>query len=266
MAEPSNDQPMESHTADDAGSKTYPPPPPPSEKRTIDLAKNSGRRCTAHRKNGEQCRKWAIYGSTVCKTHGGAAPQVVAKAQQRLREASDRMTQRLLGMAESENIPAYVALQAINSALDRAGVVEQKQMSVEVTAKPFEDLLADIEGGSRADYRRSVGHPDPEPHFPAIESAHRTRPGDPTGVRVLGATFDGHAVIDGELVAGDDQGDRTPGPGEDVADDGAESLRASMANPVTPLISTQGGFLPAEDAMTQAAEANRAHKRKMRRR
>jgi hypothetical protein len=40
-----------------------------------------------------------------------------------------------------------------NSALDRAGVTEPNQ--VEVTVRPFEELLGDVTGGNRADYRRS---------------------------------------------------------------------------------------------------------------
>jgi hypothetical protein len=42
------------------------------------------RRCSARRKNGEPCRGWAINGGRVCRMHGGAAPQVRAKAGERL--------------------------------------------------------------------------------------------------------------------------------------------------------------------------------------
>lgn len=45
------------------------------------------RRCRARRKNGERCKAWAIRGGFVCRAHGGAAPQVRAKAQQRARAA-----------------------------------------------------------------------------------------------------------------------------------------------------------------------------------
>ncbi|WP_405216001.1 HGGxSTG domain-containing protein [Agrococcus sp. Ld7] len=40
-------------------------------------------RCSARRKSGGACRNYAIRGATVCRMHGGAAPQVKAAAQVR---------------------------------------------------------------------------------------------------------------------------------------------------------------------------------------
>ena len=37
-------------------------------------------RCTAHRKNGDRCKRAAIAGGTVCTHHGGSAPAVKAEA------------------------------------------------------------------------------------------------------------------------------------------------------------------------------------------
>ena len=43
------------------------------------------RRCRATSKeSGEPCKLWAMRGSTVCRKHGGSAPQVRAKAQERV--------------------------------------------------------------------------------------------------------------------------------------------------------------------------------------
>lgn len=42
------------------------------------------RKCSGHTSDGAPCDQWAIRGGTVCVTHGGRAPQVKAKAQQRL--------------------------------------------------------------------------------------------------------------------------------------------------------------------------------------
>lgn len=47
-------------------------------------------RCKARSKRtGKQCQKAPIRGATVCRNHGGAAPQVKAKAQERLADLID---------------------------------------------------------------------------------------------------------------------------------------------------------------------------------
>lgn len=53
-------------------------PQRPGRKRTPD-PRNPNIRCAA-----EQCRAWAMHGTTVCKAHGGRAPQVRRKAEQRM--------------------------------------------------------------------------------------------------------------------------------------------------------------------------------------
>ncbi|MCC9186420.1 hypothetical protein LOC73_38900 [Mycolicibacterium mageritense] len=194
---------------------------------------------------------------------------MIAKARQRLQEAADRMAQNLLGMADNDSgrTPSYVQLAAINSALDRAGVAEPKE--VKVTVAPFESILSDIEGGSRDAYRRSIGdeRAGELPAFGEIESA---TPG-PGGPRVLGQTFDGHDVIEGELV---EPGDYPASVGQDEPDggyryddghDGAQGRRETLGNYSQTLRLPNGGYMPTEQAMEQAAEQNRLSKRNLRR-
>ena len=51
------------------------------------------RRCTAKaHSTGERCKNAAIKGSNVCRVHGGSAPQVKRKAQERLNEMADATT------------------------------------------------------------------------------------------------------------------------------------------------------------------------------
>lgn len=51
---------------------------------------HGARRCTAKSKrSGTQCRQWAIRGGFVCSMHGGQAPQVKRKAQERLNDLID---------------------------------------------------------------------------------------------------------------------------------------------------------------------------------
>ena len=49
-------------------------------------------RCTARKTDSEPCKAWAMLGTTVCRVHGGQAPQVQAAATERLAvEAANRL-------------------------------------------------------------------------------------------------------------------------------------------------------------------------------
>jgi hypothetical protein len=106
---------------------------------------NEARRCVAHKKNGEQCRRHARRGTSVCDFHGAKAPQVQRKARQRIEEATDRMARELLGIAtgaESES----VRLTAIRDALDRGGITAKSAVELSATQKPapWEEMMAEI--------------------------------------------------------------------------------------------------------------------------
>jgi len=117
------------------------------------------RRCTAHRKNRDQCKNPARQGTNVCDFHGAKAPQVKRKARQRIEEAADRMACELLRMATDDDVADSVKLAAIRDALDRAGLSAKTAVEIEVgPPKPYEQILDGItvlEGGSREVFRRS---------------------------------------------------------------------------------------------------------------
>src|SRR5690606_32893215 len=59
---------------------------------------NEQRRCTATAKTtGERCKRLPVPGGTVCVLHGGAAPQVRAKAKRNLEKAAARRTVETYG-------------------------------------------------------------------------------------------------------------------------------------------------------------------------
>ncbi|MGV0578103.1 hypothetical protein ABQE57_05930 [Mycolicibacterium elephantis] len=151
-----------------------------SRSRPIDRWQRSAspeRRCTAHRKNGDQCKNAARYGTNVCDFHGAKAPQVKRKARQRIEEAADRMACELLKMATDDDVADSVKLAAIRDALDRAGLSAKNAVEVEVgPPNPYEqifDRIMVLEGGSREAFRRSRGVPDSSDASPtAVESPY----------------------------------------------------------------------------------------------
>lgn len=69
------------------------------------------RRCTGTAKStGERCKKTPEPGATVCKTHGGGAPQVIAAAERRVMEGEvQALVHRLLDNPDAEPVtdPAW---------------------------------------------------------------------------------------------------------------------------------------------------------------
>jgi hypothetical protein len=78
--------------------------------------------CTAKRSNGTPCKNPAIRGGNVCRNHGGSAPQVRAKANERLLALVDPALATLArGVAKREGIPGPTEIAAARDILDRAG-------------------------------------------------------------------------------------------------------------------------------------------------
>jgi hypothetical protein len=76
-------------------------------------------KCGAHSKRtGKQCGQWAIPGGTVCKWHGGGAPQVKAAADKRLDELRPAAIQYLDWLLNQKDFPS-AGLGAAKDVLDR---------------------------------------------------------------------------------------------------------------------------------------------------
>ena len=126
---------------------------------------NAATRCVAYKKTGERCRRQARRGTTVCDWHGAKAPQVKAKARQRLEEAADRMAKELLGIAEGAESEA-VKLAAVKHVLAVGGLSEKRSVDLDVAVKPYETLLGSVDSiapMTRAESRARRGLPDDEP-------------------------------------------------------------------------------------------------------
>ena len=183
-----------------------------------------------------------MQGMEVCRMHGGATTASKNAARRRLDAAADRMAARLLGLAENSlddgtKVGAYVQLGAVTAALDRAGVVEQKQLAVEVTAKPFEDVFSALVGGSRSEYRASVGRPDPDP-LPA--------PDPPSLLDVL----------DVEVVPDHDDTELSGARADDDEHQAEEPGRETLGDAPMALPGGKPGYLDTETALSQARAAN----------
>lgn len=115
------------------------------------LADNPERRCVATNSRGERCRKFAIYGGTVCRTHGGATKRVKEAARIRVENASNRLMGKLIEFAFDDTKPPDVQLKAIQNSLDRAGLKPPAEVVLaQGEAKPYEQIF-DVIGGNPSD-------------------------------------------------------------------------------------------------------------------
>jgi hypothetical protein len=102
---------------------------------------NESRRCTAHSsRTGQPCKRAAVIGGAVCSKHGGSAPQVKARAAERILMSADLGARRLIQFMNDRKVPYAVRLRAAESLLDRAGLGATQMVKAEVTSK-WEDFL-----------------------------------------------------------------------------------------------------------------------------
>lgn len=98
-------------------------------------------KCAAHNRFGQPCKNAPIGGGSVCRSHGGSAPQVRRAAEERLLVNVDVLMQELLRIALCAESEA-VRLAAVRDALDRAGVGRNRE--VDVVVKPWQDNIHDL--------------------------------------------------------------------------------------------------------------------------
>ncbi|WP_255795332.1 hypothetical protein [Mycobacteroides abscessus] len=125
------------------------------------LSDNPDRRCVAKNSRGQRCRKFAIMGATVCRTHGGATQHVRNKARIRVENASNRLMGKLIDFAFDDTKPPDIQLRAIQNALDRAGLKPPAEVVISPgEAKPYETVFDSIGTYSREESRAARGYTD----------------------------------------------------------------------------------------------------------
>lgn len=95
------------------------------------------RRCIAKRSDGQPCRRWAIKGGATCTSHGGAAPQVRAKA-------AVRAEIDWWGLGDTTVDPGETLLRLLSQAVARA-----EKYAAQVAAQVEEHGLYDALVGDR---------------------------------------------------------------------------------------------------------------------
>lgn len=94
-------------------------------------------KCKGHTRAGAPCKNNPITGATVCRMHGGSAPQVKKAARQRILEAAEDAASVLVRLMTDVTAPHNVRLAAARDLLDRAG--EGAKQQVEVTTVDYTD-------------------------------------------------------------------------------------------------------------------------------
>lgn len=126
--------------------------------------------CSATSKaSGQQCKRWAILGGTVCPKHGGSAPQVKEAAARRIRELIPTALDTLATVMTDPEASEASRVRAADSILDRGGF---KAVDVTVTldeGSANEALDAAIR---QAMLERGHGVPELEPEVPTHTEPH----------------------------------------------------------------------------------------------
>lgn len=95
---------------------------------------------------GQRCMKVRVNGTTVCKSHGGALPNVIKAARRRLAMAADPAAAKLIYIAlKKPGVSDADRIRALTQILDRAGV--EGKTTVEIEVAPWQSVLQKVYNG-----------------------------------------------------------------------------------------------------------------------
>lgn len=101
--------------------------------------------CQARSKRtGDPCTNAPIAGSVVCRMHGGAAPQVLRKAQERIVMAQDDAASNLVKWMSDESVPLTERRKCAEALLNRGGNAPGQRLEVSVDTAPWQALIEGI--------------------------------------------------------------------------------------------------------------------------
>lgn len=99
----------------------------------------TGEHCIARNRFGERCKKYPIEGAVVCASHGGAAPQVRRKAQERIAMAQDDAASLLVRALGDDRIPFAERRRVAEFLLQY-----ESRNEVKLTLAKWEESIGDI--------------------------------------------------------------------------------------------------------------------------
>jgi hypothetical protein len=99
-------------------------------------------RCVAHSKRtGLPCTQWAIRGGTVCRMHGGWAPQVRRKARERIAELRDLSGEKYKLQLERDEVPPGTTMAAVRDYTKTLMEMDHAEVAAE-SGSAVDDFLA----------------------------------------------------------------------------------------------------------------------------
>jgi hypothetical protein len=130
-------------------------------------------RCTAHSsRSGQPCKRYAIEGGTVCPTHGGKAPQVKAKAAERiallLDSFFDRLSESLGGMTTEQIEELKSDAHQIKALADAVVKLSEHREVLEGRAGKRSELNITEESEFDREIKQLLGELAPQTEAPAL--------------------------------------------------------------------------------------------------
>jgi len=106
------------------------------------------RQCVAKSKrSGVQCRSWAMHGGTVCRMHGGSAPQTLAKARENIAMLRDKSAAVFSKQLDTGEVQPPTVMAAVRDFTKTLSEIDQREASI-TSGSVIDDWLEEKRGGA----------------------------------------------------------------------------------------------------------------------